>query len=98
LRAVEELQRQKDSAKRDITITLWNKTCRELEKEHNLLARYLKALAFLTERTKVENTALGYEVHLYLCHILAQLWAKARPGAGSESKNEESSSSQARPR
>lgn len=86
LRAAEELRLQKDSTKRDGTTALWNKRCRELEKEHSLLARYLKALVFLTERTKDDNTALGYEVHLYLCHILAQLWAKARPEARSESK------------
>lgn len=89
LRAAEELRLQKDSTKRDNTAALWNKTCRELEKEHSLLARYLKALVFLTERTKDDNTALGYEVHLYLCHILAQLWAKARPEARSDSKNEQ---------
>lgn len=88
LRAAEELRLQKDSTKRDSTTALWNKTCRELEKEHNLLARYLKALAFLTGRTKDENTALGYEIHLYLCHILAQLWVKARPEGRSESKHE----------
>ncbi|KAM0461154.1 hypothetical protein ACHAPV_004468 [Trichoderma viride] len=84
LRAVEELRLQKDSTKRTTTTALWNKTCRELEKEHSLLARYLKGLVFLTERTKDDRTALGYEVHLYLCHILAQLWAKARPEARSE--------------
>ncbi|EHK45054.1 hypothetical protein TRIATDRAFT_292633 [Trichoderma atroviride IMI 206040] len=84
LRAAEEVRLQKDSTKRDNTTALWNKTCRELEKEHDLLARYLKTLVFLTERTKDDNTALGYEVHLYLCHILAQLWAKARPEARSE--------------
>lgn len=89
LRAAEELRLQKDSTKRDNTTALWNKTCRELEKEHSLLARYLKGLVFLTERTKDEYTALGYEVHLYLCHILAQLWAKARPEARSESKHEQ---------
>ncbi|KAL7923614.1 hypothetical protein ACQKWADRAFT_325792 [Trichoderma austrokoningii] len=83
-RAVEELRKKKDSTKQDNTTALWNKTCREFEKEHSLLARYLKALAFLTERTKDDHIALGYEVHLYLCHILAQLWAKARPDARSE--------------
>lgn len=92
LRAVEELRKQKDSAKQDNTTALWNKTCRELEKEHSLLARYLKALVFLTERPKDGTTALGYEVHLYLCHVLAKLWAKARPDARSESKNEQTTS------
>lgn len=87
LKAAEEVRLQKDSTTRDNTTALWNKTCRELEREHNLLARYLKASKFLTGRNKDDNTALGYEVHLYLCHILAQLWVKARPEARSESKH-----------
>lgn len=94
LRAAEEVRLKKDSNKQNNTTVLWNKTCRELEKEHSLLARYLKALVFLTERTKDDNTALGYEVQLYLCHILAQLWAKARPDTRSESKHEQTISVQ----
>jgi hypothetical protein len=78
LRAAQELQEQRTSAKRETTVALWAVTCREIEKEHSLLARYIKALKFLTERSKGDNIALGSEVHLYLCHILGQLWAKAR--------------------
>lgn len=98
LRAAEELRLQKDSTKRGNTTALWKKTCRELEKEHSLPARYLKALVFLTDRTKDDHTALGYEVHLYLCHILARLWAKARPDARSESKHEQDISTHEIPR
>ncbi|KAL7945665.1 P-loop containing nucleoside triphosphate hydrolase protein [Trichoderma barbatum] len=78
LRAAQELQEQKASVKRDNTVTLWASTCREIEKEHSLLTRYLKTLKFLSERSKTDHIALGSEVHLYLCHLLGQLWAKAR--------------------
>ncbi|KAL9476551.1 hypothetical protein ACSS6W_006392 [Trichoderma asperelloides] len=84
-RAAQEVQEQKASAKRNNTVTLWGSTCWELEKEHSLLDRYLKALKFLAERTKADNVALGSEVHLYLCHILGQLWAKARANANADS-------------
>lgn len=90
LRAAQELQEQKASTKRNNTVILWEATCRELEKEHSLLARYLKALKFLTDRTKADNIALGSEIHLYLCHTLGQLWAKsqANSDAGTDtSKN-----------
>lgn len=86
-RSAEEVQNKKDSKKRETTAALWRNTCREFEKDHNLLARYLKAVKFLTERPKDDNAAFEFEVHLYLCHILAQLWAKARPDAKSDSKN-----------
>lgn len=88
LKAAQELQEQKAAVKRDSTVSLWTVTCREIEKEHSVLTRYLKTLKFLNERSKAENIALGSEVHLYLCHLLGQLWAKARadvnvaPGTG----------------
>ncbi|RFU74346.1 dead deah box helicase [Trichoderma arundinaceum] len=81
LRAAQELQEQKASAKRENTVTLWAATCLEIEKEHSLLARYLKALKFLNERSKADIISLGSEVHLYLCHLLGQLWAKAQAEA-----------------
>lgn len=83
-RAAQEVQEQKASAKRNNTVTLWGLKCWDLEKEHSLLDRYLKALKFLTERTKADKVALGSEVHLYLCHILGQLWAKARENANAD--------------
>ncbi|KAL6878867.1 P-loop containing nucleoside triphosphate hydrolase protein [Trichoderma novae-zelandiae] len=89
LRAVQELQERKASVKRESTVTLWADTCREIEKESSVLARYLKALKFLNDRSKLEHIALGSEVHLYLCHLLGKLWVKARtnpnitPDAGS---------------
>lgn len=88
LRAAQELQEQKALVKRNSTVALWTTTCQEIEKEHSLLTRYLKALRFLNDRSKADNIALGSEVHLYLCHLLGQLWAKAQadehvaPGTG----------------
>ncbi|EGR47843.1 uncharacterized protein TRIREDRAFT_63756, partial [Trichoderma reesei QM6a] len=81
LRAAQEVQERKASDKRDSTVTLWADTCREIEKEPSLIARYLKALRFLNDRSKVDHVALGSEVHLYLCHLLGKLWAKARTDA-----------------
>ncbi|UKZ72972.1 hypothetical protein TrVFT333_000609 [Trichoderma virens FT-333] len=78
LRAAQELQEQKALVKRDNTITLWGATCREIEREPSILTRYLKTLRFLNERSKADNIALGSEVHIYLCHLLGQLWAKAQ--------------------
>ncbi|PTB69676.1 P-loop containing nucleoside triphosphate hydrolase protein [Trichoderma citrinoviride] len=84
LRAAQEIQERKASVKRDSIVALWANTCREIEKEHSLLARYLKALKFLNDRSKVDHVALGSEVHLYLCHLLGKLWAKARTGTKAE--------------
>ncbi|KAL7793524.1 P-loop containing nucleoside triphosphate hydrolase protein [Trichoderma ceciliae] len=78
LRAVQELQEQKALARRENTVALWAVTCREIEREHSVLTRYLKALKFLNERSKADVVALGSEVHLYLCHLLGKLWAKAQ--------------------
>ncbi|TFB04273.1 hypothetical protein CCMA1212_003805 [Trichoderma ghanense] len=87
LRAAQEVQERKASVKRDSTVALWADTCREIEKENSLLVRYLKALKFLNDRSRLDHAVLGSEVHLYLCHLLAQLWAKAwtgtNPRAGS---------------
>ncbi|KAL7824021.1 P-loop containing nucleoside triphosphate hydrolase protein [Trichoderma gracile] len=87
LRAAQEVQERKASVKRDSIVALWADTCKEIEKEHSLLARYLKALRFLNDRPKRDHVVLGSEVHLYLCHLLGKLWAKAwsgtNTGAGS---------------
>ncbi|KAL7915248.1 hypothetical protein GGI35DRAFT_466787 [Trichoderma velutinum] len=78
LRAAQEVQEQKALTKRDNAITLWAATCQEIEKEPSVLSRYLKTIKFLNERSKTDNIALGSEIHLYLCHLLGQLWAKAQ--------------------
>ncbi|KKO98266.1 DEAD/DEAH box helicase [Trichoderma harzianum] len=78
LRAAQEVQEQKALTKRDNAITLWAATCQEIEKDHSVVSRYLKTIKFLNERSKADNTALGSEIHLYLCHLLGQLWAKAQ--------------------
>ncbi|KAL7801815.1 hypothetical protein V8C43DRAFT_324722 [Trichoderma afarasin] len=78
LRAAQEVQEQKALAKRDNAITLWAATCQEIEKDHSVVSRYLKTIKFLNERSKDDNIALGSEIHLYLCHLLGQLWAKAQ--------------------
>ncbi|KAF3077509.1 hypothetical protein CFAM422_000070 [Trichoderma lentiforme] len=78
LRAAQEVQEQKALTKRDNAITLWAATCQEIEKDHSVVSRYLKTIKFLNERSKDDNIALGSEIHLYLCHLLGQLWAKAQ--------------------
>ncbi|PNP52574.1 hypothetical protein THARTR1_06921 [Trichoderma harzianum] len=78
LRAAQEVQEQKALTKRDNAITLWATTCQEIDKEHSVLSRYLKTIKFLNERSKDDHVALGSEIHLYLCHLLGQLWAKAQ--------------------
>ncbi|KAL6831223.1 hypothetical protein J3E69DRAFT_354175 [Trichoderma sp. SZMC 28015] len=78
LRAAQEVQEQKELTKRDNAITLWAATCQEIEKDHSIVSRYLKTIKFLNERSKADNIALGSEIHLYLCHLLGQLWAKVQ--------------------
>ncbi|KAL6875303.1 P-loop containing nucleoside triphosphate hydrolase protein [Trichoderma longibrachiatum] len=84
LKAAQEVQERKASVKRDNTVTLWANTCREIEKEHSLLVRYLKALRFLNDRPKPDHAVLGSEVHLYLCHLLGKLWAEAWTGTNTK--------------
>ncbi|PTB58077.1 hypothetical protein M431DRAFT_492319 [Trichoderma harzianum CBS 226.95] len=51
---------------------------RAAQEDPSVLSRYLKTIKFLNERSKDDNVALGSEIHLYLCHLLGQLWAKAQ--------------------
>lgn len=77
-RAAQEVEDKKALTKRDNVINLWAATCENIEKDHSVISRYLKTIKFLNERSKADNIALGSEIHLYLCHLLGQLWAKAQ--------------------
>lgn len=86
--AAQAVEDKKASKRRDNVTNLWASTCENIEKDHSVVSRYLKTIKFLNERSKDDNIALGSEIHLYLCHLLGQLWAKAQadikvnPGAG----------------
>lgn len=75
LEAAEALKAGKTQEKSVAVIAFWAKRCMEFEKESSLSRRYAKAQKYLLDVSAEHATAVGSEVSLYLCHVLALLRA-----------------------
>lgn len=78
LRAAREVQEKKTLTKQSSSVSHWSKTYAEIEKDEDLVNRYLKTITFLLNRSPDDIQALGSETQLYLSHLLGQLWEKLR--------------------
>lgn len=85
LKAAQEVQERKAQNQRDTIVRFWRDTCVEMQRDPNLVDRYLKAVKFLFDRSKDDLSTLGSEVQVYLCHILGQIWAQVRKEAAKDS-------------
>ncbi|KAB5513290.1 hypothetical protein GE09DRAFT_1163024 [Coniochaeta sp. 2T2.1] len=69
LEAAKGLRAAKTEEKSTAVIAFWAKRCVEFEKEDSLTKRYAKARRYF--ESLEHATAVGSEVSLYLCHVLA---------------------------
>lgn len=86
LKAAEEVQAKKDVAKRDDMIRYWALSCEEIEKDPELVVRYIKATRFLMSRPKNEHQLLLPDVAIYACNILGRMFSACRDGVDKTSK------------
>jgi hypothetical protein len=71
LEAAEALRAAKTEDKSAAVVAFWAKRCIEFEKEPSLTKRYTKAQRYFLEVSSTYPDAVGAEVSLYLCHVLA---------------------------
>lgn len=73
LEATEALRAKKTEDKSAAVVAFWANRCAEFEKETSLTKRYAKAWRYFHEVSSTNPEAVGSEVSLYLCHVLALL-------------------------
>lgn len=88
--ALAEAQRvrgEKSDNKLDAVMTFWDERCREIQAERNLVRRFLKTEKYLNGLSKEDRAAVGAEVSLYICNVLASLiLEEKRRGGGPSGK------------
>ncbi|RSL40666.1 hypothetical protein CEP54_016052 [Fusarium duplospermum] len=78
LMASQQLREEKAQTKRNDVLRLWAEKCAEFENDKDLVIRYLKAEEFQNSRFPGSHAVVRPEVSLYLCNVLAKIWAHTR--------------------
>ncbi|ROW17017.1 hypothetical protein VPNG_01433 [Cytospora leucostoma] len=77
--AAQVLQEKKALAKTNDALIAWEQQRRSLEKEPGLTRRYLKAIKYLNSLSERVKSAVGNDVSLYACNVLASMLARPGP-------------------
>lgn len=75
------LKKGKIEAKGNSALLLWEDQCRLFEKEHDLVKRYQKVNKYLRGLTTEAQAAVGAEVSVYACNVLAAMLLKEGPAS-----------------
>lgn len=73
------LKKGKIEAKGNSALLLWEDQCRLFEKEHDLVKRYQKVNKYLRGLTTEAQAAIGADVSVYACNVLAAMLLKESP-------------------
>jgi ATP-dependent RNA helicase DDX60 len=61
--------------------------CQELQREEDLIKRYLKTLKLFSSLSETDVMTIGAEVSLHMCNTLALIWRKSLVGSGRDSES-----------
>lgn len=73
--AHQELSREKNDVKATRAMTMWAEQCKLFDKEPHLIRRHQKVIKYMKGLTTEARSAVGAEVLLYSCNILAFMLA-----------------------
>lgn len=73
------LKKGKIEAKGNSALLLWEDQCRLFEKEYDLVKRYQKVNKYMRGLTTEAQTAVGADVSVYACNVLAAMLLKEAP-------------------
>lgn len=79
LEAAQKLQEERLKAKANDALVSWEQQCRSLDKEPDLIKRYLKTIKYLNCMNDSLRTTVRTHVSLYACNTLASMLTRSGP-------------------